>query len=98
MLCHGTPVRHGVLGRLAPVCRRLVAPLGALAAIAGLTLPAVAVTDVVAPAPLAGATNGYGPGIGPKTPGLHWGGAEVPTCCRASPVTPTASTRGARIP
>jgi len=45
----------------------------------GAVSAAVGVTELVAPAGPAAASNGYGPGVGPQAPSQHWGGAYVLT-------------------
>lgn len=57
--------------------RRVVATLGALVTLIGCTYAGWGTLGLVASASPAGATNGYGPGIGPQSPGSHWGGAYV---------------------
>ncbi|HEX3946961.1 MAG TPA: hypothetical protein VHW47_04615, partial [Acidimicrobiales bacterium] len=59
--------------------RRLFASLGALLVLAGTATAAVGVTQIVSPATVAAAANGYGPGVGPQSPSQHWGGAYVLT-------------------
>lgn len=56
--------------------RRLMVGVGTLGMVIG-SMPAVVGGALVAPTPLAGAANSYGPGVGPQTAHLHWGGGYV---------------------
>jgi uncharacterized surface anchored protein len=53
--------------------------LGAVLVVLGTVTAAVGVGEIVTPAQLAAADNGYGPGTGPQAPTQHWGGAYVLT-------------------
>lgn len=57
--------------------QRVLMLLGVLTTTVGLMLTALASSDAMLPAPRAGASNVYGPGVGPQYPSLHWGGAYV---------------------
>lgn len=67
-------------GRRHPATGRAVAAglmlLGCGAVSLGLGLQGPSTAGAAGPVPFAGAAaNGYGPGVGPQSPGLHWGGA-----------------------
>ncbi|HEX4081822.1 MAG TPA: SpaA isopeptide-forming pilin-related protein, partial [Acidimicrobiales bacterium] len=79
---HETTRQRSATRRLATrrlATRRRLAALGAVLVVLGTVTAAVGVGEIVTPAQLAAADNGYGPGTGPQAPTQHWGGAYVLT-------------------
>lgn len=58
------------MSRTARIAKGAASLVGALLVTMGAVL-------FVLPAATASATNAYGPGLGPQTPGTHWGGAYI---------------------
>ncbi len=56
---------------------RAARALATLLVAGGIGSIAAGIDQLASPATVAGAANGYGPGVGPQTPTGHWGGAYV---------------------